>query len=67
MSKNILKKAAKKDKGPGGKNYIPFSPCVPPEFLLVLEEGHLEDPGKKKRGDRAGRTRGNNKQHPSKK
>lgn len=51
-SKNTLNKVAKKGTGPGGKNYIPFSPCVPPEFLLLLEEEHLEDPGNKKRGDR---------------
>ena len=38
-----------------GKHYIPFSPCVPPGFLLELEEGHLEGPGNKK-GDSGGRT-----------
>ena len=49
MSGNILKKEAKKDVGPEGRHYIPSSPCAPPEFLLELEEGHLEGPGNNKR------------------
>lgn len=64
-----MKKVAKKKKGTGqeGKNYIPFSPCVPPEFLLVLEEGHLEGPKNKERGDKVGRTGRNAKGYPYRK
>lgn len=56
MSGNILEKVGKKDVGTTGKNDLPFSPCVPPEFLLESGEEHLEGPGNKKRGDRVGGT-----------
>lgn len=49
-------RSGKKDRARRQKYYIPFSPCVPPEFLLVWEEGHLEGPGNKKRGDMEGVT-----------
>ena len=40
-----------------GKRYIPSSPCVPPGFLLELEEGHLEGPGNESdSGGRKGKT-----------
>lgn len=56
MSGNILEKVGKKDVGTTGQNDLPFSPCVPPEFLLESGEEHLEGPGNKKRGDRVGGT-----------
>ena len=50
-----------------GKRYIPSSPCVPPGFLLELEEGHLEGPGNESdSGGRKGKTARNSQSRNNK-
>ena len=63
-----MQKKKKQTGAAEGKRYIPSSPCVPPGFLLELEEGHHEGPGNKKSdsGGRKGKTARNSQSRNNK-